>query len=1167
MALTDISLAEVSLDDKYALDRGRVFLTGVQALVRLPLIQRRRDMAAGHDTGFFISGYRGSPLGGYDQQLWRAGKHLKTHHIHFQPGVNEELAATACWGSQQTNLFDGAKYDGVGAIWYGKGPGVDRSGDVFKHANFAGTNPLGGVLAIAGDDHVAKSSTVPHQSEFAFADACLPVLNPAGVQDTLDFGLIGFAMSRFTGCWVGFKTTAEIMDSSASVEADTDALTIVTPDFAMPPGGLNIRWPDPWLEQEERLHTVKLPAVRAFARANRLDRVVFDSPAPRLVIVTTGKSYLDVRQALDDLGIDAELAASIGLRLYKVGMTWPLEGEGARAACAGAEAVLVIEEKRALLETQLKELLYALPESQRPRIEGKQDRDGKRLFRVNGELHAHEVALVIADRVLAFADVERIKARRALLLQRAESGKATPSEFQRTPYFCSGCPHNTSTRVPEGSRAVAGIGCHFMASWMPERHTDTFTQMGGEGVPWVGQAPFTTTDHVFANLGDGTYNHSGSLALRMAVASKVNITYKILFNDAVAMTGGQPSDNALTPWMIANQVAAEGVARVDVVTDDPDKYPADDIWPAGTKVHHRDDLDAVQVELRETPGVTVIVYDQTCAAEKRRRRKRGLLEDPNKRIFINELVCEGCGDCGVQSNCVSILPLETEFGRKRQIDQSSCNKDYSCVKGFCPSFVNVIGGKVRKGAPVQASDAARPDVFEVLPDPAHPALDEPYGILVTGIGGTGVVTIGALLGMAAHLEGKGTSVLDMTGLAQKGGAVISHIKIAASPDRVHAVRLAAGSADLVLACDMATAVSKDGLEVISRERTHAVVNTQETMTGRFTQDADMVFPADSMKAQLRAVAGDNATDFIDANRIATKLLGDSIASNLFMLGFAYQKGLVPLRAAAIEKAIEINGVAVDFNKQAFLWGRRTAHDRAAVDRLVEPKAEAGAAKPIAETLDEIVARRVAFLTEYQNAAYAARYKTLVDRVTEVERRAVPGADALAKAVARYGFKLMAIKDEYEVARLYTDGSFAHRLNQQFEGDFKLQFHLAPPLFAPRDPATGQLKKIVLGPWAMTAFRVLAGLKGLRGTAFDIFGKTEERAMERRLREDYIGLMDEIAARLTPNTHGLCVELASVPEHIRGYGHVKQRHADRAEARKQTLLHQLRDPAARKAAAE
>ncbi|WP_281684352.1 indolepyruvate ferredoxin oxidoreductase family protein [Thalassobaculum salexigens] len=1158
------ALATVSLDDKYTLDRGRIFLTGVQALVRLPMIQRRIDQAAGHDTATYISGYRGSPLGTYDQQLWRAGKLLKEHRIHFTPGVNEELAATSVWGSQQPGLFQGATADGVVGLWYGKGPGVDRSGDVFKHGNFAGSSKLGGVLLFAGDDHTAKSSTVPHQSEYAFVDANVPVLNPAGVQDTLDFGLLGIALSRFSGCWIGFKTTAEIMDSTASVTADPESVNITIPEFDMPPGGLNIRWPDDWTSQEQRLQDFKLPAVRAFTQANAFDTVVWDTDKPRLVIVTTGKSYLDVRQALDDLGIDAEMARDIGLRLYKVGMSWPLEPSGAIAAAADAEKVLVIEEKRSLIEWQLKEILYDQPHARQPKVEGKKTIDGKPLFRVNGELFANEIALAIADRVLEIADLERIKARRALVEQRMKSEQAKPSDFARTPYFCSGCPHNTSTKVPDGSRAMAGIGCHFLASWMP-RSTETFTQMGGEGVPWVGMAPFTETKHIFANLGDGTFNHSGSLAIRQAVAAKATMTYKILFNDAVAMTGGQPSDSQLTPWIIARMVAAEGVARVDVVTDDPDKYPSDSIWPEGTKVHHRDDLDSLQRDLRETPGVTVIIYDQTCAAEKRRRRKRGLMEDPNKRIFINEQVCEGCGDCGVQSNCVSIQPVETEFGRKRKIDQSTCNKDYSCVKGFCPSFVNVIGGKVRKSTGQAGKSDTPPPVFEALPEPALPGLDEPYGILVTGIGGTGVVTIGALIGMAAHLEGKGTSILDMTGLAQKGGAVISHVKVASSPDAVHAPRVATGSADLMLACDIATAVSKDGLKAMSRERTRAVVNTQETMTGAFTQNPDLHFPAEAMRTQIREVAGDNSAEFVDANRIATKLLGDSIASNLFMLGYAYQQGLVPLSAAAIERAIELNAVAVDFNKQAFLWGRRTAHDREAVERIVAPKTEAPA-RTAPETLAEMVERRFNILTEYQDAAYAGRYKALVDKVEAAEKKAVPGSDAMAKAVARYAYKLMAIKDEYEVARLYTDGTFRKQLHDTFEGDFKLEFNLAPPLFAKRDPETGKLQKSVYGPWMLSAFGILAKFKGLRGGAFDIFGRTDERRMERRLRDEYIARMERLADGLSPQTHPVAVDLALVPEQIRGYGHVKEAHVERAEAKVKALEEQLRNPdAARKAA--
>ncbi len=808
-----MALAAVTLDDKYLLDRGRVFLTGTQALVRLPMMQRQRDQAAGLDTACFISGYRGSPLGGLDQALWRARPFIEKNRIHFQPAINEELGATAIWGSQQLGLFPGAKYDGVFAMWYAKGPGVDRSGDALKHGNSAGSAANGGVLLLAGDDHTCKSSTLAHQSELAFIDAAIPVLNPSGVQEILDLGLYGWAMSRWSGCWVAFKTTAEIMDSSASVEIAPERIEIATPgDFEMPQGGLNIRWPDTPLDQEYRLHKYKLEAARAFARANRLDHIVIDSPNPRFGIVTTGKSYLDLRQALDDLGIDAAIAAEIGLRLYKVAMAWPLEPDGVRRFAEGLEEVLVVEEKRAVIETQLKEQLYNWPADRRPRIFGKSDEAGEWILPSNGELTPGQIARAVARRIARAHTVPRIAERLAVLDAREHRQGGNVVPFARTPYFCSGCPHNSSTKVPEGSRALAGIGCHYLAQFM-DRSTATFTQMGGEGAPWIGQAPFTETNHVFANLGDGTYTHSGVLAIRAAVAAKVNITYKLLFNDAVAMTGGQPIDGGLTVPVLTRQLWAEGVGRIVVVTDEPEKYPPDAGFAPGATVRHRDDLDDVQRELREIPGVTAIVYDQTCAAEKRRRRKRGRFPDPAKRVFINDLVCEGCGDCSKTSNCVSVVPVETELGRKRAIDQSSCNKDYSCVEGFCPSFVTVHGGSLKKPAAGDLGEARLPS----LPEPELPALDRPYGILVTGVGGTGVVTIGALLGMAAHLDGKGCTILDMTGLAQKGGAVYSHIRIAESPDRIHAVRIAAGGARLLLGCDLVVSASAEALSKLEPE--------------------------------------------------------------------------------------------------------------------------------------------------------------------------------------------------------------------------------------------------------------------------------------------------------------------------------------------------------------
>jgi indolepyruvate ferredoxin oxidoreductase len=931
-----MALTAVSLDDKYTLESGRVYLTGTQALVRLPMMQRQRDVKAGLNTACYVSGYRGSPLGGVDQQMQRAQKFLEKHHIVFRPGVNEDLAATAIWGSQQINLFPNANYDGAFGMWYGKGPGVDRSGDVFKHGNLAGASPNGGVLLLAGDDHTCKSSTTAHQSEFAFVDAMIPVLNPAGVQDILDLGLYGWAMSRYSGCWVGFKTIAETIDSSASVHIDPHRVEIVTPtDFQMPEGGLNIRWPDEFLAQEERHHRHKLYAALAFARANRLDKIIIDSPKHRLGIVTTGKSYLDVRQALDDLGIDEAMAKDIGISLYKVGMSWPLEREGMREFAEGLEEILVVEEKRALIENQLKEQLYNWRADVRPHVLGKFDESGEWILPSSGELTPARIARVIADRLGRFHTSPEIDERLAFLARKEASLAQQPDTIKRVPYFCSGCPHNSSTKVPEGSRALAGIGCHFMALWM-DRDTATFTQMGGEGVSWVGQAPFTSDEHVFVNLGDGTYYHSGYLAIRQAVAAGVNVTYKILYNDAVAMTGGQSFDGPLSVDIIARQVAAEGVAKVVVVSDEPDKYPVGTAFPHGTTVHHRSEMDSVQRTLREWPGTTVLIYDQTCAAEKRRRRKRNLFPDPPKRVMINEAVCEGCGDCSVKSNCLSVVPVDTEFGRKRAIDQSSCNKDYSCVNGFCPSFVTVHGGQLKQPKTVAAGGAEGAFDDAALPTPDLPSLDTPFGIIVTGIGGTGVVTIGALLGMAAHIEGKGASVLDMAGLAQKGGAVVSHIRIGASPEELHAVRITAGSANTVIGCDLMVAASPDVLAKMQPGVTQAVINSHETITGDFTRQPDMNLMGAEMAKIIDIAVGDGAADFVGGSRLATALLGDSIATNLFMLGVAWQKGLVPISAEALVQAIELNGVAVDFNKRAFLWGRRAVVDRAKVEKAAEP---------------------------------------------------------------------------------------------------------------------------------------------------------------------------------------------------------------------------------------
>ena len=1145
-----IRLATVDLDDKYTRERGRVFLTGIQALVRLVLTQRRRDLAAGHDTAGYVSGYRGSPLGALDLQLERAKAHLEQHHVVFQPGVNEDIAATACWGTQQAELDGEGAYDGVFCLWYGKGPGVDRSGDALRHANLAGTSRLGGVVALLGDDHTCESSTTAHHSEYAMVDASIPVLNPAGVQEILDYGLHAFALSRYSGCWAALKCIHDTVEAAASVEIDPERVGIVIPDDpVVPPEGLGIRWPDTPQEQEARLYERKLDAVRAFCRANRLDRTVWDSDAAWFGVATTGKSYLDVRQAFEDLGIDEPAAQRLGIRLYKVAMPFPLEPEGARRFAEGLESVLVVEEKRALIETQLKDVLYAAPGA--PRILGKRDEGDRPLFPAAGRLDTNHIAVEIGRRLLARGVdpdlTARVAARVAELEAILDGDDADPAALVRTPYFCPGCPHNTSTRVPEGSRALAGIGCHYLAQFM-DRSTARYTHMGGEGASWIGEAKFSRRGHVFQNIGDGTYFHSGLLSIRAAVAASVNVTFKILYNDAVAMTGGQPMDGPLTVPIITRQMQAEGARRIVVVTDEPEKYGARSGLAPGTAVHHRRELDAVQRMLRDVAGVTVLVYDQTCAAEKRRRRKRGRFPDPPRRAFINPAVCEGCGDCGVKSNCVAVVPLETEFGRKRAIDQSACNKDFSCVEGFCPSFVTVHGGTLRKGAGVARDGAALP----VLPEPSLPDLDRPYEIIVTGVGGTGVITIGALLGMAAHLESKGCSVLDQTGLAQKGGAVVSHVRIAARPGDITTTRIANGAADLVLGCDVVVTAGADTRATMRSGRTSVVVNTQETMTGDFTRDADLVFPADALMHGIERAAGARQVDRVDATRIATALTGDAIATNMFMLGYAWQKGRIPLSAAAVERAIELNGVAVASNLSAFDWGRRTAADRDAVVR------RAGRGVDVApprrpEDMEAIVERRAAFLVDYQDDACAARYRTLVERVREAERTRAKGMRGLAEAVARGYFKLLAYKDEYEVARLHAAPEFRRRLEATFEGNFSLEFHLAPPLFARCDPATGEPRKSRYGAWMMRVFEVLARLKGLRGTAFDPFGYTRERRAERRMIGRYEQVVSSLLDKLDHTNHAVAVEIASLPERIRGFGHVKARSIEEAERREAELL--------------
>ncbi|HTS39008.1 MAG TPA: indolepyruvate ferredoxin oxidoreductase family protein [Xanthobacteraceae bacterium] len=1149
-----MALRSVQLDDKYDLGQSRVFVTGFQALVRLTLMQKERDRRAGLHTAGYVTGYRGSPLGGLDYQFQRAEPILKRNDVLFHAGINEDLAATALWGSQQAELYGEGKYDGVFGMWYGKGPGVDRTGDVFRHANCAGSSKHGGVIALMGDDHTAESSTTAHQSEFNFVNYVIPILNPAGVQEILDYGLYGWAMSRFSGAWVALKCMHETVESTAVIDGSLERIKIVTPtDFAMPPGGLNIRLNDPIMVQEARLNDYKRDAMIAFVRANNLNRAIISGGRkPRIGVITVGKSYLDVRQALDELGLDEVRCNDFGLRIYKVGCPYPIGRADMLEFGEGLDLIIVVEEKRSLIEVQVREELYG--SANQPVCIGKKDEQGHWLFPIKGALDPNEIAICIGERLQKFAPSEEIAARVASLKQRQRVLAETQDVAIRMPYFCSGCPHNSSTVVPEGMRAYAGIGCHYMVQWM-DRSTLGYTHMGGEGANWIGEAPFSKRGHVFQNLGDGTYNHSGYMAIRAAIAANTNITYKILFNDAVAMTGGQHNDGGLTVPQVARQVAAEGAKRVVIVSDEPKKYAPGEVWPAGLTFHHRDELNTVQKELSEIPGVTVLIYDQTCAAEKRRRRKRGTFPDPDKRVIINELVCEGCGDCGVQSNCVSVQPLETEFGRKRTIDQTSCNKDFSCVKGFCPSFVTVHGAKLKR-----TEGAADAQEQFALPAPTLPGIEQTYNIIVTGVGGTGVVTIGGILGMAAHLEGKGVGIIDMAGLAQKGGAVYSNIRIAKEPADIHAIRVAAGGADLVLGGDIVVAGNKKVLGAVKPGKTVMIVNTTEFLPGDFTRNADFSLPTERLRREIMKAGGGERSHFVDASRIASALFGHSIGANIFLVGYAYQYGAIPLSAEAIEQAITLNGEAVAMNIAAFRWGRRAAGDLKAVEAVAKP-AEIDPARHLSQSFDEMVERRVAFLTAYQNAAYAARYRALVDTAKAVEAARAPGKCGLAEAVARYLFKLMAYKDEYEVARLYTDGAFAKQVKAAFDGDLRLEFHLAPPLLARRDKETGLPRKMTFGPWVMRAFGLLAKFKFLRGTVLDPFGYSVERKTERQLIADYEAMLAELFDRLSAENHPIAVGLAAIPEKIRGFGHVKARHLAAAKADEAALLEQLRAPAA------
>ena len=1121
-------LRQVSLEDKYLLKSDQIFVTGIQALVRLPMMQSDADRRAGLHTAGYVTGYRGSPLGALDQQLALARSQLEASSIKFLPAVNEDLAATAVWGTQQAGWRGDGLYDGVFSMWYAKGPGVDRSGDPLRHGNLAGTSANGGVLILMGDDHVCESSTTAHQSEYSLVNTFIPVLNPAGVQDILDFGLYGWALSRYSGCWIGLKSVHDTVEASASVIASPDRISTSVPhEFVMPEGGVNFRWPDTPQAQEVRLHQFKLPAVSAFVRQNPIDRQVLGDAQGQLGVISTGKSYLDVRRALLELGIDESRAKALGLKLYKVGMPWPLEPEGLRAFARGVRKLVVVEEKRALIEDQVRNILYGVTNP--PEVIGKADESGAVLFQVHGRLDAAQIGQAIGDRLLEFTGDETLAGALERLRHRADHSALKEAAMRRTPYFCAGCPHNTSTHVPDGSRALAGIGCHYMAQWM-DRETATFTQMGGEGASWIGEAPFSTTGHVFQNIGDGTYFHSGLLAIRACVGAQVNITYKILYNDAVAMTGGQSVDGPMDVMRISRQVHAEGVSEIAVITDDPDKYPSDADWAPGVRIYHRDLLARVQRQMRKVLGTSVIIYDQTCAAEKRRRRRRGLMETPNERLFINEAVCEGCGDCGIQSNCVALIPVETDLGRKRAIDQSACNLDYSCNKGFCPSFVSVIGGEKKK--PAQSSGSLPSQTGEAL-GTVNTGIEKPYSIILTGVGGTGVVTIGAIVGMAAHIARMGCSVLDMAGLAQKGGAVTSHIILTPHPDEITATHIADGGSDLLLGCDVVSAAAQETRVKLSSQTT-SIINTHQMMSGEFTHEPDQSFPLEDLVNDIRRATGELYT--VPATEAANTAFGDTLTANIIMLGYAYQCEALPIPHQAVETAIELNGRDVDTNLAAFRLGRSMAADLSTGDGLIgrstfepedsEERSEAGLLK-----------RRVDLLCESHGSKAAAK---LSDWVTMTRKKIDPHYhEELIPVLIESAFRVLYQKDEYEVARLYSQPKFRESLSEEFEGRFKLRVHLAPPLWSRMDPDSGRPRMRSFGPWVLTAFKVLSAVRWIRGKWFDPFRFSPEKELQEQIQSSFertISRFSEVPVTRDNIDHAL--RLAKWPMQVRGFGPVR-----------------------------
>ncbi len=1125
-----MSTQKISLTDRFDLSKSPVLLNGTQALVRLMLMQKARDRAEGHNTAGLVTGYRGSPLGAVDIQMQRAAKPLAEHDITFQLGLNEDLAATALWGSQQAGLHGDGKFDGVFGLWYGKGPGVDRSGDVIRHANMAGTSALGGVIMAMGDDHTGESSTTLHQSEWALMDAYMPIVSPAGVQEILDYGVYAFALSRFSGLWAGLKVMKDTIEVTSVVDGDPQRMQLVRPEFEMPEGGLNIRLGDTPHAQEPRVIDYKRFAAEAFSHANRMDKRMWGKPGAKIGFVAAGKNWLDLVHAMSLLNIDEAEAERLGITTYKIGQVFPLDMKGFHDWAEGLDLIVVVEEKRKLIEVQIKEAIF-------------DDRRGRRVWGWHkgggaGSMHGPELfptqgaldPIMIAERLGKILieegrETDGIRAGMAALDDARRNDNAEDIAA-RLPYFCSGCPHNTSTRVPDGSRAYAGIGCHYMAQWM-DRATQGYTHMGGEGANWIGEAPFSNTPHVFQNLGDGTYNHSGIQAIRAAVAAKTNITYKILYNDAVAMTGGQHNEGDLDAPRIAAELKAMGIKHIAVVYDEKEE-PARDPFPTGLEWHERAEMEAVQKKFREIEGVSAIIYIQTCAAEKRRRRKRGTFPDPDKRVFINTDICEGCGDCGVQSNCVSIVPEETELGRKRAIDQSSCNKDFSCLKGFCPSFVTLEGAKVKKEA---TTDLDLPD----LPTPDLPAIDGTYNIVITGVGGTGVVTIGALLAQAAQLDGKGAGMMEMAGLAQKGGAVHIHCRLANAPADISAIRVATGEAHALIGGDLVVSAAAKTLGLTRTGQTGAVVNSHEIITGDFTRNTEFALPADRLELALQARIKDRL-DLFDASDLAKATLGDSIYSNMMVFGGAWQRGLIPLSLESIHQAIDLNGAAVERNKRAFDIGRWAVLHPAEAAAILKPNVI-----DMPKSLEEKIAYRADHLVAYQGKRLAKRYRQLVDGIDDAR---------LKEAVAKGYHKLLSYKDEYEVARLLLTSQ--EKAAAEFDGDFRMTFHLAPPILGGTGP-DGRPKKRAFGPWLRTPLRVLKAFKMLRGTPLDLFGYSAERRMERALIRQYEADMKEVLPKVTPATLDIAVALAALPLDIRGFGPVKASNEAKAAKRREELL--------------